>query len=38
MNPNDKCYQTGNYTDECCCELCDHKYDCSGYDDDDEDD
>lgn len=38
MNPNEICYQTGNYTDECCCELCDHKYDCSGYDDDDEDD
>lgn len=32
MNPNEFCWQTGNYTDNCDCELCSHKYECSGYD------
>lgn len=31
MNPNELCWQTGNYTDNCDCELCSHKYECSGY-------
>lgn len=30
----DQCYQTGNYTDQDC-ENCPHKYDCSGYEGDD---
>lgn len=28
----EKCWRTGNYTDECNCELCNHKHECSGYD------
>lgn len=24
------CWETGNYTD-CVCEICSHKYECSGY-------
>ena len=32
MNPNEFCWQTGNYTGNCDCELCSHKYECSGYD------
>lgn len=35
MDPNELCWLTGNYTDECCCEICDHNYECSGYDADD---
>ena len=27
-----KCWATGNYTDECDCEVCDHRFECSGYD------
>lgn len=32
MNP-DLCWTTGNYTDNCICEFCEHKFECSGYDD-----
>lgn len=32
ISPNEKCWETGNYTDNCDCELCPHKYECSGYD------
>lgn len=28
---NELCWSTGNYTDECDCELCMHKHECSGY-------
>jgi hypothetical protein len=38
MYPSDICYATGNYTDDCVCEICDHRFECSGYNDDDEDD
>ena len=38
MDATEKCWITGNYTDECICELCDHKHECSGYEDHDEDD
>lgn len=38
MNPTDLCWQTGHYSDDCDCELCDHKNECSGYDNNDEDD
>ena len=36
--PTDLCYETGEYTDDCECMFCEHKYECSGYNDDDEDD
>lgn len=36
--PTDHCWQTGNYTDDCECEFCEHKEECSGYERDDEDD
>ena len=29
---NEKCWETGNYTDDCNCNLCPHKDECSGYD------
>ena len=35
-NANENCWRTGRYTDECDCELCPHKQDCSGYEGDDE--
>ena len=36
MNENyDYCYATGAYEDQCC-EMCPHKFDCSGYEDDDD--
>lgn len=31
MDPTDVCWETGNYTDDCICEFCDHKDECSGY-------
>lgn len=34
MTPNDLCWETGEYTDDCICDFCDHKYECSGYEDD----
>ena len=38
MQPTELCWQTGNYTEECVCEFCAHKYECSGSDlDEDED-
>lgn len=37
LMPTELCWQTGNFTDDCECELCDHKEECSGYEDDDED-
>lgn len=30
---NEKCWETGNYSDDCDCSVCDYKYDCSGSDD-----
>lgn len=39
MYPTELCWLTGNYTDDCVCEFCEHKGECSGYEDhDDEDD
>ena len=26
------CWETGNYNSDCDCEMCSHKYECSGYD------
>mgnify|MGYP004458425557 FL=1 len=34
--PTDHCWQTGNYTDDCECEFCEHKEECSGYEKDDD--
>lgn len=31
------CWETGIYTDECICENCDYRDECSGYEDHDED-
>lgn len=31
MSPNEFCWLTGNYTDDCDCEFCEHKQECSGY-------
>ena len=36
-DPNENCWYTGDYTDECDCELCSHKHECSGYDNHDDD-
>ena len=33
---NDICWETGRYNDRCNCSACDHKYECSGSDSDDE--
>lgn len=35
MDPTDVCWETGNYTEDCICEFCDHKDECSGYEGDD---
>lgn len=34
MYPTDLCWEAGNYTDDCCCDFCEHHEECSGYDDD----
>lgn len=36
--PTELCWQTGIFTDSCECEFCEHKEECSGYEDEDEDD
>ena len=38
MDATEKCWITGDYSDDCICEFCDHKYECSGYEDDEDDD
>jgi len=35
-NEEEKCWETGNYTGMSDCELCSHKYECSGYNDKEE--
>ena len=35
MSPTEQCWQTGDYTDECYCEFCEHSDECSGSDDKD---
>lgn len=37
MYPTKKYWQTGIYTDDFECEFCEHKFECSGYEDDDYD-
>ncbi len=34
--PTDICWETGIYSDDCECEFCSHKEECSGYDNDNE--
>lgn len=34
--PTELCWQTGAYTDNCECEFCEHKEECSGYEEDDD--
>lgn len=36
MNPTDLCWKTDVYTDACICDFCEHKEECSGYEDDDD--
>lgn len=35
-NCNENCWYTGNYTDNCDCEFCSHKHECSGYEGEEE--
>lgn len=32
------CWLTGQYTDMCCCDICEHRYECSAsnYDEDED--
>lgn len=38
MYPTEICWQMGLYTDECICDFCEHKYECGGFSDSDEED
>lgn len=38
MYPTDLCWETGEFTDDCCCDFCEHREECSGYDKNDDDD
>ena len=31
MLPTERCRKTGEFTDDCICEFCAHKDECSGY-------
>ena len=33
MLPTEICWETGNYSDNCNCDFCEHKSECSGYED-----
>lgn len=33
-SPEDYCWRTGSYLSDCDCEMCDHKYECAGYEGD----
>lgn len=35
-NPTELCWETGEFNDSCICEFCDHKEECSGYEEDDD--
>ena len=37
MYTTDECWLTGVYGD-CPCEFCEHRYECSGYDDNEDED
>ena len=32
IDHEEECWETGNYSDLCICEMCPHKDECSGYD------
>ena len=36
--PTERCWETGEYSDDCECRFCQHQYECSGADLDDEED
>lgn len=36
MYPTELCWLTGSFEDNCECEFCEHKYECSGYEDDED--
>lgn len=36
MLPTERCWQTGEFTDDCICDFCEHKDECSGYEGDEE--
>ena len=38
MIPEEECWTTGIFTDDCDCEQCMHKFECSGYEDEDDED
>ena len=35
IEQTEHCWETGEYTDKCDCEMCEHKFECSGYEGDD---
>ena len=34
---NERCWETGNYSDLCVCDICEHSGECSGFEDEDDD-
>ena len=36
MYASEQCWQTGEWTDECVCECCEHREECSGADNEDD--
>ena len=36
MNANEKCYQTGNYSEDCNCNKCSHQKECNGESEDEQ--
>lgn len=36
MYPTEVCWQTHNFTEDCECRVCEHKWECSGYEEDEE--
>ena len=38
LYPTEKCWMTGNFTDDCNCDFCEHKIECSGFNNEEEED
>ena len=36
MSSNELCWESGEFNDNCDCECCEHKSECSGYEDHDD--
>ena len=36
MYASEQCWLTGEWSDECMCEFCEHRHECSGADEDDD--